>query len=104
MNFDDDKQAIEFFQRSIEISLAVFGKLHPIVGTTYFGIGNAYSKLADHKQALNFFQKALANLLHCFGEDHPSVMTTRFCISQASLYDKQSQMNQVRPEKSLNIY
>ncbi len=69
----DAKQAIVFYEKSLDIMLEVYGERHPSVATLYNNIGSAWYELGDPKQAIAFFEKDIAICLEVYGERHPSV-------------------------------
>jgi tetratricopeptide (TPR) repeat protein len=66
-------QALEEYQKSLEIRIKLFGENHADVANSYHMIGFTYRKLGDHNKSLEFDQKSLAIRIKLFGENHADV-------------------------------
>ncbi|MBV6342176.1 tetratricopeptide repeat protein [Candidatus Magnetobacterium casense] len=97
------RQAIAFFEKSLAISLEVYGERHPDVAGSYNNIGSAWDNLGDSKQAIEFYEKSLAISLEVYGERHPDVATSYNNLGTA--WDKLGKARQAIEfyEKSLAI-
>jgi tetratricopeptide (TPR) repeat protein len=67
------EEALQNFQRALEIELKAFGENHPAVAISYNNIGNSLQNLGRHEKALQNHQRALGIRLKAFGENHPAV-------------------------------
>ena len=72
----DYVKALEMYQQSLKIRLAIFGENHPDVATSYNNIGFVYYSQGDYVQALEMYQQSLKIYLTIFGESHPAVATS----------------------------
>jgi len=72
-NYDE---ALEWYQKALEISEKVLGKEHPSTATTYNNIAGVYSRQGDYPKALEWYQKALEIHEKVLGKEHPSTATT----------------------------
>ena len=80
-------QALEYYQKALDIKLKLLGKGHPAVASNYNNMGNVYANKGSYDQALEYFQKAININLKIFGEAHPNVALTYQNIGL--LYQKQ---------------
>jgi CHAT domain-containing protein/Tfp pilus assembly protein PilF len=78
VHFDqgDYTQALEGFQKALEIRRVVLREGHPRVAESYNNIALVYHDQGDYTRALEAHQKALEIRLAAFGEQHPSVATS----------------------------
>lgn len=51
--------ALQYFQKALDIYLAVHSNVHPDVARTYNEIGKLYNQKGEFEKALSFYQKAL---------------------------------------------
>ena len=71
----DYVKALEMYQQSLKIDLAIFGETHPNVAGSYNSIGGVYYSQGDYVQALEMYQQSLKIYMAIFGETHPAVAT-----------------------------
>ena len=76
-NLGDNKKAIDYYTKALEIDISVFGKKHPNVATRYNNLGGAWSALGDNKKAIDYYIKALEIFSEVYGSEHPSTKTVR---------------------------
>ena len=74
-NLGDTMKAIEYYNKALEIDLAVFGDKHPNVAIRYSNLGVAWNNMANAKKAVAYYSKALEIDLAIFGDKHPNVAT-----------------------------
>ena len=72
--------ALEYYNKALNIYLALYGENHPIVVSDYNNIGTAYDKLGDYQKALEYLDKAVKNGIAVLGENHPNVATSYYSI------------------------
>jgi tetratricopeptide (TPR) repeat protein len=72
-NLGDQKQSIDYFQKSLASWIKLFGENHVNVAESYHYMGVSYGKLGDHKQSIEYKQKSLAIRIKLFGENHTDV-------------------------------
>ncbi len=60
--------ALEYYFKSLEIYLQLFGKKHTFVARSYNKIGNVYKEKYEHNLALEYYQKGLASCLWNFND------------------------------------
>ena len=78
-------QALEYYEKALQIWLQVYGKLHPDVATSYVGIGLVYYCQDDYGQALKCFKKSLQIYRKVFGETHPNTIEVQDIVEQLTL-------------------
>jgi tetratricopeptide (TPR) repeat protein len=66
-------KAIEYYEKSLEIDLKVFGDQHPKVAIRYNNLGSAYNDLGNANKAIEYLEKSLEIDLKVFGDQHPNV-------------------------------
>ena len=71
----NSKEAIEYFNKALDINLKVYGETHLNVATEYNNLGSAWDTLGDSKKAIEYYTKALDIDLKVYGENHPDVAT-----------------------------
>ena len=69
-------QAIEYYEKALEMKKAFLGESHPSVAETLHNLGTAWSELGEKKKAIEYYEKALEILKSFLGESHPSVADT----------------------------
>ena len=66
-------KALEFFQKSLQERLLIFGDSHYSIATVYGNIGSVYTELAEYSKALDYQEKALDIRIKVFSNNHPSI-------------------------------
>jgi pentatricopeptide repeat protein len=77
--------ALGFYLRSLDITLAVLGDMHPETAATYNNIANAYDEQSQPGKALEYHHKALAIKLARFGENLLATSATYNNMARAYL-------------------
>ena len=72
------EEAMEFYQKALEIRLHILGENHPDVAKTYYNIGNIWFQRGDYDKALECYSKSLEIKRISLGETHPSVAISLF--------------------------
>ena len=67
------EEALEYYQKSLEIQTRVSGQDHPDVADSFNNIGAVYAGKGDLENALLHMRKALEIQTRVFGSDHPDV-------------------------------
>eukprot|EP00042_Codosiga_hollandica_P021196 m.72681 g.72681 ORF g.72681 m.72681 type:complete len:104 (+) comp50242_c0_seq27:1725-2036(+) len=67
----DFEQAIEFYQKALDISLATNGREHPSSAAGYNNLGAAYDDKGDSAKAIESYNNALAIYVAALGANHP---------------------------------
>ena len=78
MVFDEmgkPEEALENYNKSLEIKIQVVGHNHPLAADTYLNIGNVYSRQKKFPETLEMYQKCLEIRTKVLGPDHPLVET-----------------------------
>jgi tetratricopeptide (TPR) repeat protein len=65
--------ALDFYQRCLDIRLRTYGAKHPLTANSYSAIGRIFYSKGEYDKALEFCQKCLDIRLKSLGVDHPSV-------------------------------
>ena len=69
-------KALEYYERSLEIRLELYGEKHRDVAKCYNNIGTIYYNQGNHKKALEYYEKSLEIRLELYGEKHGDVATS----------------------------
>lgn len=72
----DYPKALEYYEKSLEISEKILGEDHPSTSSSYNNIGLVYKKMEEYAKALEYFQKSLAICETILGTDHPEAATS----------------------------
>ena len=75
-DFGEYDRAIEFYERSLKITLAVLGENHPDTATSYNNLGSAYDRKGEYDRAIEFYERDLKIKLATLGENHPYTATS----------------------------
>ena len=76
-------QAIEYYEKALEILKSFLGESHPSVASTLHNLGTAWSSLGEKKKAIEYYEKALEMKKSFLGESHPSVADTLHNLGNA---------------------
>ncbi len=68
--------ALENYNKALEIKKTLYGKNHPQISSSYHNIGELYAKNNNYKQALNYYQKAIHNNVIGFNDLDPYINPT----------------------------
>ena len=69
-------QAIEYYEKALEMKKAFLGDSHLSVADTLNNLGLAWSSLGENKKAIEYYEKALEMKKAFLGDSHPSVADT----------------------------
>ena len=88
-NYDD---AIECFNKAINVLIVVFDENHPKIADTFANIGVVYIKKGDYETALEYYNRAVAIYEETYPNDHPKIKSTNDKISeiQAKLKEQEN--------------
>ena len=70
------QDALDYYEKALEISEKVLGEEHPSTATTYNNIAGVYEDQGNYDEALGFYRKALEIFEKVLGEEHPYTATT----------------------------
>jgi tetratricopeptide (TPR) repeat protein len=70
---NDFDKAIEYFEKSLAMSLKVHGEDQPSIGDLYGELGMVFSYKSDYNKAIEYFEKSLAIRLKVHGTQHSSI-------------------------------
>ncbi|CAF1282459.1 unnamed protein product [Adineta steineri] len=70
------KQAIEYYEKAVEIRKRTLPENHPDLATSYNNIGGAYYNMGDYLRALLFYGVALTIREKTLPENHPDLATS----------------------------
>lgn len=73
----NSKEAIEYYTKSLDINLKVYGESHPNVARDYNNLGSAWFQLGDAQKAIAYFTKALNIYKAEYGDNHPITLKVR---------------------------
>lgn len=66
-------EALQFYNKELELNLDLFGSSHPSVAGGYNNIGGIYYRSGDIGEAIVYFKRAASSTELTFGESHPRV-------------------------------
>ena len=69
-------EALEYYNKSLEIKIKVHGLDHPVVATTQDNIGCVLQRQGKLPDALKMHEKVLKTRVAVLGPEHPSVADT----------------------------
>ena len=72
----DYDRALNYFQKSLAISLKTLGEEHPSTAVSYNNLGLVYDNMGDYPRALEYHHKALAIDGKLYGAEHTSTATS----------------------------
>ncbi len=70
LKHSDYKTALDFFQKTLQIRLAILPKNHPLIANTYSNLTWIYQLMREYDKAMQYEQKALDLRIKVFGENH----------------------------------
>ena len=65
------EEALEYYQKDLDITVRLVGQDHPDVASSYSNIGVVYRKKGDRTAATEMYTKAYHIFLKKLGPDHP---------------------------------
>jgi len=74
-------KALEYYQKSLEINLKLFGSNHSFVANNYGSIGLVYNNMKEYDKALEYHNKSLELNQKLFGINHPAIASNYSNIS-----------------------
>jgi tetratricopeptide (TPR) repeat protein len=78
----DYKEALKFYQKTLQLCQKSLSPNHPNLATTYNNIGQVYHNMGDYSRALEFYQKTLEIQQKSLSPNHLSLATTYGNIGQ----------------------
>ncbi|MGM9846326.1 MAG: DUF2225 domain-containing protein [Muribaculaceae bacterium] len=104
INFEIDK-ALEYYEKSLQIRLAIYGEKHLDVAACYNNMANIFLEKKDFTKSLNYFEQALNIRLEILGESNPIVAESYESIgSFYHSYSRDYVKAMQNYEKALNIF
>jgi tetratricopeptide (TPR) repeat protein len=103
LNKGDNDNALDYFQKSLNILLKTLGEKHPDVARTYYNIASVCLNKDEYDKALDYFQKNLDIRLKTLGENHPDVAITYYKIASVCVIKDEYDNALDYFQKSLNI-
>ena len=91
------EEALDLYERALDVKLKVLGEEHPDVASTLNGMANVYQMQGRYEEALDLYERALDVELKVLGEEHPDVAST--LNGMANVY-----LMQGRYEEALEFY
>merc|ERR1711965_254410 len=74
-------EALEYYNKDLEINLKKLGNDHPDVARTYNNMALVYDSQGKYDEALEHYNKSLEIRLKKLGNDHPDVADTKYNIA-----------------------
>ncbi|ETO01128.1 hypothetical protein RFI_36312, partial [Reticulomyxa filosa] len=69
-------KAIEYYEKSLKISLDKLGHDHPDVAASYNSLGSVYKSKGEYDKAIEYYVKSLKIRLDKLEHDHPDVASS----------------------------
>ena len=73
-------EALEYYNKSLDIDINKLGKDHTKVANSYYNIGDLYKNQSKYKEALECFNKSYKIYKDKFGDDHEDTKDALECI------------------------
>jgi tetratricopeptide (TPR) repeat protein len=73
-------EAIEFYEKSLEINQKILPTNNPHSASTYSNIGLVYDNMGEYSKALSYHEKALEIRQKVLPENHPDLATSYACL------------------------
>jgi tetratricopeptide (TPR) repeat protein len=100
--------ALEYYQKGLNIELNTFGSEHLYVANSYSFIGKVWSLKGEYDKALEFLYKCHEIQIKAFGEKHSSLATTYSIIGvvwdNKGEYDKSLELYQMSLDSNLTTF
>ena len=71
------EKAIEFYEKSLEISQKTLPPNHPDLATSYNNIGLVYDNMDEYSKALSYYERSLDIRQHSLHHNHPDLQDVR---------------------------
>jgi tetratricopeptide (TPR) repeat protein len=97
-------EAIEFYEKSLEIEQKTLPANHPHLATSYNNIGGVYDHMGEYSKVLSYYEKALEIRQKTLPANHPLLATSYNNIG--SVYNNMGEYSKALPyyEKALEIF
>ncbi len=69
-------EAIEFYEKALEILQKILPPNHPLLGTSYNNISTVYENMGEYLKALSYYEKDLEILQKTLPANHPDLATS----------------------------
>lgn len=86
LHHSDYKTALDFFQKTLQIRLAILPKNHPLIANAYSNFSWIYQLMREYDKAMQYEQKALDLRIKIFGENHHSTSGSYYTIGAIHFY------------------
>lgn len=86
------KNAMDYFNKAIEVLEFNWGPFHPLHSTFYSMFGYYYYEISQYNDALLLYKSSLVSCLRSIGPNHPQ--TREVYLDMASLYLKMNQRDE----------
>lgn len=80
MNQCELQQALEYYEKTLEIERRILPENDPSLATTLNQIGVVYHKMKNYSKALKFYEESLEMRKKTLPENHPEIATSYGCI------------------------
>ena len=85
-NAEYTPSALTYYEKALEIRLALLGEMNPETAQTYCNIGNILFLAGEDSKAYDFYQKSLKIRKKIFGKFNSETMISYSCIGSISYY------------------
>ncbi|MCX2763944.1 CHAT domain-containing protein [Aquimarina muelleri] len=103
LKHSDYKNALGFFQKTLQIRLATLPKNNPHIAGAYSNLSWVYQLMGEYDKALKYQKRALDIKIKVFGENHHSIATSYYIIGTTYFYLQEYDIALHFYNKSLNI-
>merc|ERR1719199_1597053 len=85
---DKEDAAIELYEKSAEVKLAIYGEQHPEYAVAIQKAADALMKAGAYKRALHYFKKLAKGVASGLGEGHEALGNVRMKLAECAMHSK----------------
>ena len=102
-NLGNDKKALYFYKKALDIQLKFYGKNHRNTAVTYHNLGSIYERKENYKKAKNYYYKSIniGNII--FGKDNAFNLWTYERLGQINTWESKYDEAENLYKKALKI-
>ena len=102
-NLGNDKKALYFYKKALDIQLKFYGKNHRNTAVTYHNLGSIYERKENYKKAKNYYYKSINIGNKIFGKDNAFNLWTYERLGQINTWESKYDEAENLYKKALKI-